>query len=271
MLEKFLNFLFDLATSIGIKIIFALIMLFVGFKVAKWMLKLVRKTKLFARMDSSLANFLVNILKVVLYSFVLISIAIYVGVPATSFMAVLTSAGVAIGLALQGSLANLAGGIMIIAFHPFKIGDFIEGNGYSGTVEDVSIFYTKIITPDNKSVMLPNGGLSNAAIVNYSEKDLRRVDIPLSVSYDTDINEVRKLVLSLANKNEKVLKDPAAACVLSNKGESSLDFTLRVWCKNGDYWDVYNALAEATKYAFDENDIKIPFPQMDVHIIGEKK
>ncbi len=271
MLEKLWNFLFDLATDIGIKIVFALIMLFVGMKVAKWMLKLVRKTKLFTRMDDSLANFLVNILKVVLYSFILISVAIYIGVPATSFMAVLTSAGVAIGLALQGSLSNLAGGIMIIAFRPFKLGDFIEGNGHSGTVEDISIFYTKIVTPDNKSVMLPNGALSNAAIVNYSAKDIRRVDVPLSVAYNTDINEVRKLVLSIAAKNEKVLKDPAAVVVLSNKGESSLDFTLRAWCNNADYWDVMGSLSEATKYAFDENGIEIPFPQMDVHIIGEKK
>ena len=131
MLEKLWNFLFDLATSIGIKIIFALIMLFVGIKLAKWVLKLLRKTKLFTHLDSSLANFLVNILKVMLYSFIFISVAIYIGVPATSFMAVLTSAGVAIGLALQGSLSNLAGGIMIIAFRPFRIGDFIEGNGYS--------------------------------------------------------------------------------------------------------------------------------------------
>lgn len=271
MLEKLWNFLFDLATSIGIKIIFALIMLFVGIKLAKWLLKLLRKTKLFTHLDSSLANFLVNILKVMLYSFIFISVAIYIGVPATSFMAVLTSAGVAIGLALQGSLSNLAGGIMIIAFRPFRIGDFIEGNGYSGTVEDISIFYTKIVTPDNKSVLLPNGGLSNAAIVNYSAKELRRVDVPLCVAYDTDINEVRKLVLDIANKNELVLKDPAAVVVLSSKGESSLNFTLRVWCKNSDYWNVMGSLSEATKYAFDENGIVIPFPQMDVHIINDKK
>lgn len=271
MLEKLLNFLFDLATSVGIKIIFALIMLFVGLKLAKWALKVLRKSKFFERMEGSLANFLVNILKVVLYSMIFISVAIYIGVPATSFMAILTSAGVAIGLALQGSLANFAGGIMIIVFRPFKIGDFIEGSGYSGTVEDISIFYTKIVTGDNKSVMLPNGGLSNAAIVNYSAKDIRRVDLPLSVSYDTDINEVKALALKLANENEKVLKDPAAVVVLSNKGESSLDFTLRAWCKNADYWDVHNALAEATKYAFDENGIQIPFPQMDVHIVNDKK
>lgn len=271
MLEKLWNFLFDLATSIGIKIVFALIMLFVGLKLAKWVLKLLRKSKLFERMEGSLANFLCNILKVALYSIIFISVAIYIGVPATSFMAILTSAGVAIGLALQGSLANFAGGIMIIAFRPFKIGDFIEGSGYSGTVEDISIFYTKIVTADNKSVMLPNGGLSNAAIVNYSAKDLRRVDVPLSVSYDTDINEVKALALKVANKNEKVLKDPAAVVVLSNKGESSLDFTLRAWCKNADYWDVMGSLSEATKYAFDENGIHIPYPQMDVHIVNDKK
>jgi len=268
MLEKLWNFLFDLATSIGIKIIFALIMLFVGLKLAKWVLKFLRKSKLFERMESSLANFLCNILKVALYSIIFISVAIYIGVPATSFMAILTSAGVAIGLALQGSLANFAGGIMIIAFRPFKIGDFIEGSGYSGTVEDISIFYTKIVTADNKSVMLPNGGLSNAAIVNYSAKDLRRVDVPLSVSYDTDIDKMEKVMNDLfLNLDSKIsgLKSNIKLLGLESYDDSSMSFRVCVDTVPMENYRIGRELRKAIKLELDKNKIEIPFPQVVVH------
>lgn len=256
----------ELGTTFGMKLLGAILILVIGLKVSKWAVKLWTKSKGYQKIDTTVARFFANAVKIVLYVIVIMSAVIMIGVPAASLITILGSAGVAVGLALQGSLSNLAGSIMIMLFRPFKIGDFIEGNGVSGTVEDITMFYTVINTPDNKVVTAPNGALSNGNIVNYSRKDIRRVDISASVAYGTDAAKVKELLLRLANENELVLKDPAPFVALSQHGASSIDFTFRVWVKGSDYWTVNFALVEKVYDEFNANGIEIPFPQMDVHV-----
>ena len=259
-------FFIDLLQSIGVKLIFAAVLFSIGMWAAKLLPKLIMKTRGYKRLDETLANFIVSFIKIALYAAVFVSVAIILGVPATSFITALASAGVAIGLALQGSLSNFAGGIMILLFKPFKDGDYIEGADVSGTVKSITIFYTMLITPDNKQITVPNGTLSNSSITNYSANDTRRNDLVFSVSYKSDIESVKAILLKAAYDNEKVLKDPAPVAVLSTHGDSALEFTLRVWAKNSDYWDVNFALKERIKQLFDKYEISIPYPQMDVHI-----
>jgi small conductance mechanosensitive channel len=188
-----------------------------------------------------------------------------IGVPAASLVAVIGSAGLAMGLAVQGGLTNIAGGIIILCFKPFEIGDFVETSSYSGTVVDIGLIYTTINTPDNKRVVIPNGTVSNASVVDYSAYETRRLDLELSVAYDSDIDMVKETLLSLANAHELVLKDPAPFVRLGTHGDSALIFKLRVWVKSADYWTVNFDLLEASKKVFDKRGIEIPFPQLDVH------
>jgi small conductance mechanosensitive channel len=265
--QNILNFLIELGTTVGLKILYAVIVVILGCKLVKLLVRRLRKGKLFQKMDHSVSNFLVNLINVSLRVIVFVTAAMILGVPATSFVAVLTSAGVAIGLALQGSLSNLAGGIMILIFKPFRIGDFIESSGnMKGTVEDISIFYTVLITPDNKVVHCPNGSLSNTDIVNYSKKEIRRVDLTVSCAYGSDVEQVKRLLTDTVVVHPLVLTDPSPFVRLNECADSSLNFTLRAWCKNADYWTVYFDLKEQVKKALDDNNIQIPFQQMDVHI-----
>ena len=253
-------------TSFGIKLLAAIIVLVVGIKLAGWIVKKLGKSKGFERLDTSVGHFLLSAVKILLYIVIVITAAGIIGIPATSFITVLASAGVAIGLALQGSLANIAGSIMILFFRPFKIGDYIEGNGVSGTVEDINLFYTVINTPDNKTITCPNGALSNGNIINYSTKDTRRVDLTFSVAYDSDIEKVKGIILAIINSEECVIKELEPFVALSAHNESSLDFVVRAWCKSADYWTLYFDLLEKVKKAFDVAGIEIPYPQMDVHV-----
>lgn len=269
-MEDFLNNLWatlaSLGTSFGLKLLGAILILVIGLKVSKWAVKVWTKSKGYQKLDTTVAHFLANALKAVLYTIVIMSAVITIGVPAASLITILGSAGVAVGLALQGSLSNLAGSIMIMIFRPFKIGDFIDGNGVSGTVEDITMFYTIIKTGDNKVVTVPNGALSNGNITNYSKKDIRRVDLTASVAYGTDIDKVKTLLMKLAEENDLVLKDPAPFVALSQHGASSVDFVLRVWVNSGDYWTVNFGMMEKIYNEFNANGIEIPFPQMDVHV-----
>lgn len=267
--DNFLNTLINLCTSFGFKLLWAILILVIGLKLVKWVVKLVAKTKLFQAMDISVSKFLQNAIKIVLNVVVVMSAAIQLGVPAASFITVLSSCALAVGLALQGSLSNLAGSIMILIFKPFAVGDFIEAGGMSGTVNAINFFYTVLYTVDNKVVTMPNGALSNGNIINYSRLDYRRVDFTFSVGYTSDIEQVKKILLDCAKAHELVLTDPAEPMArLTKHGESSLDFILRVWCKNSDYWTVNFDLTESVKEAFDKAGIEIPFPQMDVHMKG---
>lgn len=264
--EKILDFLFNLLTSFGVKIITALIVLLVGTKLIKFAKKWIMNSPKLKKVDMGVRTFLSSFLGILLYVILFISIAMILGIPTTSFITALASCGVAIGLALQGALSNLAGGIMILVFKPFKVGDYIDTVSNSGTVTNITIMYTVLTTPDNKVITIPNGTLTNSVIENYSATDKRRVDLVFTTGYDCDIQKVKSILLDAANKHEKVLKTPEPFARLSKHAESALEYTVRVWCKSENYWDVYFDLTETVKKCFDENQITIPYPQMDVHI-----
>jgi len=260
------NTVVSFATAFGFKLIAALLVLVIGLKLAKFITKKIKKSKGFHKLDASVQSFLGNCLLAAFDIVVIVSACLIVGIPAASFIAALGTAGVAIGLALQGSLSNFAGGLMILIFKPFKVGDFIDSNGVSGTVIDISIFYTVLRTGDNKHVTIPNGTLMNSTVTNASAEDTRRVDFTFSANYGCDVEKVKKILLDVAASEEKAFNDPAPFCRLTSHGESSLDFVLRVWCNSADYWDINFNIKEKVVKAFEENGIEIPFPQLDVHL-----
>lgn len=263
-MEDFTAFISQLGTTVGLKILLGVLILVVGLKLSNWLIKLLGKSKGVQKIDPSAQSFIKSFLKVVLYAIVIASACITWGVPSTSFMTIFASAGVAIGLALQGALSNFAGGLMILFFKPFKVGDYIENGAVAGTVHEITIIYTILITVDNKVVTVPNGTLTNSNVINYSAQPIRRVDIVASADYDNDVELVKKVLTDVALKHEKVLKDPAPFVRLVAHNANSLDYTFRVWCNGADYWDVYFDLMEDIKKAFDENHITIPYPQVQI-------
>lgn len=265
-MEAFLQQITSIATDFGIKLLCAIIVLIVGLKLAKFLIKLLVKGRVFSKMEESARSFIRSFLTILLDVAVVISAAYIIGIPVTSFLTILASAGVAIGLALQGALSNFAGGLMILIFKPFKVGDYIETATCEGSVCDITVIYTILLTGDNKRITLPNGTLTNSAIVNYSHEENRRVDLTFGVGYDSDIELVKKILLQTAKDQPLAFSEPAPFVGLSKQGDSSLEFVLRVWCKNEDYWTVNFALNEAVKHQFDANNIEIPFPQLDVHM-----
>lgn len=268
--EKIMAFFFELFASLGLKILAALVVFFIGSKLIKFVKKWIKKSPKLDKIDMGVRTFLGSFLGITLYAILFISIAMILGVPTTSFVTALASCGVAIGLALQGALGNLAGGIMILVFKPFVVGDYINTSSVSGTVANITIMYTTLKTPDNKVITIPNGTLTNSVIENYSASEERRVDMMFTTGYDSDIDKVKGILLNVAEKHEMVLKDPAPFARLTRHGDSALEFTLRVWCKASDYWNVNFDLLETIKKEFDENNISIPYPQMDVHIDNVK-
>ncbi len=270
-LKELLASLAEWCVTTGIRVLGVILLLVVGTVIIKWILKVVKKGKKFQKLSPNAQTLIVDVLTAVLYVVLVILAAVSLGVDATAIASVVTSCGLAIGLALQGSLSNCAGGIMMLIFHPFSIGDFIEANGFSGTVKDIGIFYTTIVTPDNKVITIPNGTLSNSAVVDYSTNETRRLDLEIGVSYDSDIELVKKTLLDLANAHELVLKDPAPFVRLGTQGDSALIFKFRVWVKASDYWTVNFDLLEASKKIFDIRGISIPYPQMDVHVNSIEK
>lgn len=217
-------------------------------------------------METTLRRFLNSLSNIGLKGLLLISVASMLGIETTSFIAVLGAAGLAIGLALQGSLANFAGGVLILIFRPYKVGDFVEAAGQSGIVKSIEIFSTVLTTGDNKTIILPNGSISNSAVINYSTQETRRVDLVFGIGYDDDLRRAKAVLESLINADERILKDPEPMVVVSNLGDSSVDITTRSWVNAADYWGVYFDLVENVKLAFDEEGISIPYPQTDVHL-----
>ena len=256
----------ELAILYGQKLIFALITLFVGLKLIKYVVKLIDKSLQKTKLDKSIHTFLRSLTRTVLKILLFISIATQLGAHTTSFVAILGSAGLAVGLALQGSLANFAGGVLILLLKPFKVGDFIEAAGYMGTVEEIQVFYTILNTPDNRVVTIPNSNLSNNSTVNYSTKDTRRVDLVFGVGYEDDIFKVKEVLNRVVNAHEMILKSPAPMIKLSEHADSCVNFIVRVWCKSENYWDIHFDLLETVKLEFDKENINIPYPQMDVNI-----
>ncbi|MBQ8541103.1 MAG: mechanosensitive ion channel [Clostridia bacterium] len=264
--EQILTNLAELGISLGGKLIAALLVLGVGLKLAGFIVKLVVKSRTFSKIDVTAQTFLKSVLNIVLKAIVFVTAIGVLGVPLTSVITVIASCGVAVGLALQGGLSNLAGGIIIIILKPFKVGDYIIEGGVEGSVEAIGIFYTTLLTPDNKRVIIPNGALMNSTVTAVNQLETRRVDFKFSVSYATDIDKARKVIAYVIENTEKVILDKGVDIVLSNHGESSLDFAVRVWSKTEDYWTVFFAINENVKKAFDKAGIEIPYPQMDVHV-----
>lgn len=265
-LERLWEQISDKVTAVGMKLLGAFVVLVAGLLLIRWFRRWLGRSKSFNKVDQSARTFLHSLIQVVLYVLLFLTVAGILGIPLTSFVTILASASVAIGLALQGALTNFVGGIMILLVHPFRVGDYIETTEYSGTVKSITVFYTILSTPDNKQITIPNGSLTNAAIVNYSAEAVRRVDLTFSVGYESDIEQVKEILISTASSHDLALADPPPMARLSQQGASSLDFVLRVWCQAENYWSLYFDLNEAVKKRFDEEGISIPFPQMDVHM-----
>ena len=265
-LEQFLNKLINWITTEGIKLVIWLFLLFVGWKVVKKIVNIMNRTLERRNVDATVRSFLETFLEIVLKGILIYIFLDQVGVETTGIAALLASAGVAIGLALQGSLSNFAGGVIILLIRPFNVGDYIEGSGHSGTIEKIGMFYTHMTTVDNKLILIPNGNLTNDSIVNYSAKELRRVDLTFGVGYEQDVLKVKRILSNIVEAHDLILKTPEPFIALSAHGDSAVNFVVRVWVNNSDYWKVHFDLLEAVKVKFDEEEVSIPYPQMDLHI-----
>ncbi len=248
------------------KLALAIFTLIMGLWVIKVFVKAFGRTMERSEVDVSLQKFLSTLVGILFRILLVISVASMVGIKMTSFIAILGAAGLAVGLALQGSLANFAGGVLILLFKPYKAGDFIDAQGYLGTVNQIQVFNTILKTPDNKTVILPNGGLSNSSITNFSTEPTRRVDMTFGISYSDDIKETKDLLTKVIEDESRILKDPSPMVVVSELADSSVNLAVRVWCKTSDYWGVYFDMHEKVKLSFDKQGVSIPFPQRDVHV-----
>lgn len=263
---KYTDYISELLVAYAPKFILAIVVLILGL----WVIKMINNT--FGRLldkrnvDTSLRGFLKSLVGIILKVMLFISVLTMVGVEMTSFIAILAAAGLAVGMALSGTLQNFAGGVMILLFKPFKAGDYIDAQGYAGTVADIQIFNTILKTPDNRTIIIPNGGLATSAMVNYSTEPKRRVDFTFGIGYDDDIDKARQIILDLIAKDERIHKDPAPFVMISELADSSVNFAVRVWSNAGDYWGIFFDMNEAVKKAFDKEGVSIPFPQTDVHL-----
>jgi len=265
-MKELLDKLVDKSSELGFQLGGFLLILVIGFKVVNVIIKLIKKGRGFNKLDKSVQTFLASFLSVALKVVVLITALAQLGVPMTSLITLFGSATLAIGLALQGGLTNMVGGILILIFKPFKVGDWIETSGTSGMVQEITIFYT-IITPlDNSKVVIPNGGLANTNIQNYSHNGERKLCIDFSVDYSSDIDKVKRALQRVIDKEELILHDKEIFIRLTKHDDSALIFTTRVWVKNSDFWNVKFNMLENVKREFDKENISIPFPQMDVHM-----
>jgi small conductance mechanosensitive channel len=247
-------------------IVIAAVILFGGIWLAKQIKKYVVLIMERRNVDALLASFSSNIVYVALVAFVVIAALSQLGIHTTSFVAIIGAAGLAIGLALQGSLANFASGVMIIAFRPFKVGDFIEAGGVSGVVEGIQIFSTQMRTGDNKAIIVPNSNITGSNITNYSAKDTRRIDMVFGIGYGDDIKKAKDILMELITDDERILKDPEPLVAVSELADSSVNFVVRPWVNATDYWGVKFDYTEAIKLRFDKEGISIPYPQQDVHL-----
>jgi len=248
------------------QLVLAIVVLLVGLWIINRVVKIMDKGMQRSRMEPTLARFLQSLVNIGLKALLLISVASMVGIATTSFIAVLAAAGLAVGLALQGSLGNFAGGALILMFRPFKVGDYITAQGVSGTVTEMQIFNTILTTPDNVRIIVPNGAMSNGIITNFSTETTRRLDFVFSIDYRDDISKARGVIMSIMTSEERIFNDPEPQVLLSNLGDSSVDLTVRTWVNAPDYWPLKFELTEKVKVAFDREGISIPFPQRDVHI-----
>lgn len=253
-------------TLYGVKIFIALLIFVIGKWVARKLGDATKKLMVIRAVDTALVNFTSSLVYYALLIFVVIAALGQVGIQTASFVAIVAAAGLAIGLAMQGSLSNFAAGVLIILFKPFKIGDFVEMAGTSGVVVNIMIFTTELKTGDNKKVIVPNSSILGGVITNYSANDTRRVDLVMGIGYNDDIDKARQVLEELINADERILKDPAPLIAVSELADSSVNFVVRPWVNSADYWGVYFGLTEAVKKRFDQEGISIPYPQQDVHL-----
>ncbi|NOX68046.1 MAG: mechanosensitive ion channel [Gammaproteobacteria bacterium] len=256
-----------LGIDFGIKAITALVIFYVGRIVARFVAKGIRKVMQSQEVDKILESFISNLAYWAMMTFVIIAAINQIGVQTTSLIAIMGAAGLAIGLSLQGSLANFAAGVLIVMFRPYRVGDFVEAAGIAGTVVQVQILTTILKTGDNKQIVVPNGQIMGSIITNYSANATRRVDLTVGVGYDDDIDKVRSTLQDLIDADERILKDPSSLIAVSELADSSVNFTVRIWVNSADYWGVYFGLTEAIKKRFDAEGISFPYPQQDVHLI----
>lgn len=254
----------------GLKAVMAVVIFVIGRILARVLRNSLRIAMRRGKVEETLVSFASNLAYALLMVMVIIAALNQLGIQTTSFIAILGAAGLAVGLALQGSLANFAAGILMIIFKPFKVGDFIEAAGTMGIVEEIEIFTTKMRTPDNKQIIIPNNQITNGNITNFSAKDTRRVDLVVGVSYSDDLNKVKAVLEDILSKDERILPEPAPTIGVLQLGESSIDFAVRPWVKSGDYWPTLFDLNKTIKERFDAEDISIPFPQRDVHFFQKQ-
>lgn len=269
MKEIFLGIL-DWCITSGIRLVLTVVVVFGLWKLIDTILNKFVQSEKFTHLDLTLRKFLKVFIGYTLKVLLIVTAVNFIGINTSSFVAVLAAAGATIGLALQGGLSNLAGGVILILMRPFKSGDFITTAGESGTVVEIGLFYTTLITPDNRKVFIPNGNVTGSAIVNNSAEETRRCDLTFELSRDVNIAKVKKLLKKIADNDERVLNDPASRVVVSAYGKGTITFSLRAWCKNADYWDLYFDLQEIVKEAFDISGIVIPYDQVDVHMGDEE-
>jgi len=252
----------DIAIQIGL----AVVIFVVGRWLAQWVTSMVRKALAKTDMEDTLERFLCNIVYTALLAIVVIAALGQLGVETTSLLAIFGAAGLAVGLALQGSLSNFAAGVLIVAFRPYKVGDFIEAGGEAGSVDEVQIFTTILKSPDNKKIIVPNAQVMSGTITNYSTLGTRRVDMVFGIGYDDDIDTAYRVLQEIIEADDRILKDPAYTIALNELADSSVNFIVRPWANASDYWGVYNDVTEQVKRRFDQAGVSIPYPQQDVHM-----
>ena len=268
-LDVFLTKMIDLGISVGSKILLAIVVFLVGRWIVRRLNKLLAKILEKRHVEASLSTFVKSLVNITLTLLLIIVVIGVLGIETSSFIALFASAGVAIGMALSGTLQNFAGGVMILLFKPFKVGDTIEAQGQTGTVREIQIFNTILATPDNKIIIIPNGGLSTGLMKNYSKEATRRVDWEFGIAYGDDYTKAKAVIARLLDADGRVLKDPAYFIALTSLGESSVNIVVRAWVNAGDYWGVYFDMNEKVYKTFAEENLNIPFPQLDVHLHGK--
>jgi small conductance mechanosensitive channel len=256
----------DVVITFGPRLIGAIITLIIGWWIIKIIQRSMRKSFEKREMEPSLRGFLNSMIGILLKVLLLISVIGMIGVQMTSFIAILGAVGLAVGMALSGTLQNFAGGVIILLFKPFKVGDYIEAQGHSGSVNEIQIFNTILKTPDNKTIIIPNGGLSNSSMTNYSTEPRRRVDFVFGIGYGDDVDKARSVIRKLIDDDERILKDPEPFIAVSELADSSVNLVVRVWAEASNYWGIYFDMHEKVYKSFDKEGLNIPFPQMDVHM-----
>ena len=267
--SKYTDMAITYASEYGLKIVAALLIFIIGKWAVKKVTGLSKLAMQKANVDKTLVEFAESLVYFVLLMVVILASLNSLGINTTSFVAIFGAAGLAIGLALQGSLANVGAAVLIIVFRPFKVGDFVEAGGATGTVEDVNLFSTIIAPLDNRTIIVPNAAIVGGNIVNYSMKPERRVDHVFGIGYDDDLKLAKNTLMEIMSNDARVLQDPAPFVAVSELGDNSVNFTTRAWVANDDYWDVYFEMIEKVKLTFDEKGISFPYPQMDVHLDKE--